>query len=107
MVFVYFTIIITKNHQIMLRQNIFLKVDEQNRQQVITLANQLVQKSRQDEGCISYDFFESTTIPGVFMFCETWKDLKSITDHRNTAHFLNLIPEIEALAKMKRERFEF
>ena len=83
----------------MLRQNIFMKVDEKNRQQVITLANQLVNKSRQDEGCISYDFFESTTRSGVFMFCETWKDLESIKAHRNTAHYLNLIPEIEALGK--------
>lgn len=55
----------------MIRLNAFLKVDEKDRQRVLSLGNQLVDKSRQDEGCISYDFFESTTISGVFMFCET------------------------------------
>ncbi len=86
----------------MIRLNAFLKVNEKDRQRVLSLANQLVDKSRQDEGCISYDFFESTTIPGVFMFCETWKDQES-----NAPHFLHLVPEIEAFGKMKLEKFMF
>lgn len=91
----------------MIRLNAFLKVDEKDRQRVLSLANQLVDKSRQDEGCISYDFFESTTISGVFMFCETWKDQESLDKHANAQHFLHLVPEIEVFGKMKLERFDF
>lgn len=91
----------------MIRLNAFLKVNEKDRQRVLSLANQLVDKSRQDEGCISYDFFESTTIPGVFMFCETWKDQESLDKHANAPHFLHLIPEIETFGKMKLEKFMF
>lgn len=91
----------------MIRLNAFLKVNEKDRQRVLSLANQLVDKSRQDEGCISYDFFESTTIPGVFMFCETWKDQESLDKHANAPHFLHLVSEIETFGKMKLEKFMF
>lgn len=91
----------------MIRLNTFLKVDEKDRQRVLSLGKQLVEKSRQDEGCISYDFFESTTISGVFMFCETWKDQASLDKHSNAQHFLHLVPEIESFGKMKLEKFSF
>ena len=91
----------------MIRLNAFVQTEEKNRQQIITLAKQLVEKSRQDAGCISYDFFASTTTPTVFMFCETWADQSSIDNHAPTHHFQTLVGEIEKLGTMKLEKFNF
>ena len=42
--------------------------------QVKALTDELVESSRKDEGNKGYDLFESTTQPGVYMFCESWEN---------------------------------
>ncbi|MFZ1236757.1 MAG: putative quinol monooxygenase [Prevotella sp.] len=91
----------------MIRFNAFVQTDENNLEQVILLAKQLVEKSRQDVGCIHYDFFESTTNPTTLMFCETWADQHAIDLHASSAHFVKLVGEIEKIATMKLEKFIF
>jgi quinol monooxygenase YgiN len=41
------------------------------------------------------------------MICETWKDAESLSAHEHTPHFMTLVPQIEELAEMKMEKFEF
>lgn len=91
----------------MIRLNAFVQTEEAHCEQVKALAVELVEKSRQDEGCISYDFFESATRPTVFMFCETWANQETIDLHANTEHFKRIVAEIEKLATMKIEKFHF
>lgn len=91
----------------MIRINVFIQVEEAKRAKVIELANELVQKSSKEEGCIAYDFFESTTRKGVLMFCETWKDEAVLAAHNKTEHFTALLPQIQALCAMKVEKFDF
>lgn len=56
----------------MIRLNAFFEVkDNASIDAVKTLGTELVNKSRNDEGCVSYDLFTSATRPLVMMFCET------------------------------------
>ena len=95
----------------MIRLNAFFELKSDKDTQVLAatmLAKDLVAQSRQDDGCIDYDFFKSTTRPGVMMFCETWRDQAALDAHSASAHFLSLVPQIEALTKngMHLNRFE-
>ena len=79
----------------MIRLNCFIQVEESKREQVLALAKELVAASLNDEGCIAYDIFESSTRRDVMMICETWKD------------FTTLVPQIQNLGSLKLEQFEF
>ena len=58
----------------MIRLNVFIQVNESNRNAVLETAKELVAQSLNDKGCIAYDIFESATRKDVLMICETWKD---------------------------------
>ena len=99
-----------KKINIMIRLNAFFEVkDNASIDAVKNLGTELVNKSRNDEGCVSYDLFTSATRPLVMMFCETWKDEEVLKAHIASAHFTELVPKIEALTKngLKLEKFEF
>lgn len=91
----------------MIRLNCFIQVEESKREQVLALAKELVAASLNDEGCIAYDIFESSTRRDVMMICETWKDAASLDVHSKSAHFTTLVPQIESLGSLKLEQFEF
>lgn len=91
----------------MIRLNAFVQTTAAHCDEVKKLARQLIEKSRKDEGCISYDFFESSTRPEVFLFCETWRDQAAIDLHASAEHFVTLVGEIERLGTMKIEKFTF
>ena len=91
----------------MIRLNCFIQVEESKRVQVLALAKELVAASLNDEGCIAYDIFESSTRRDVMMICETWKDAASLDVHSKSAHFTTLVPQIQNLGSLKLEQFEF
>ena len=97
----------SKSHTNMIRLNVFIKVDESRREAVIETAKKLVASSLEDKGCIAYDIFASQTRPDVLMICETWSDAAALDVHQKSAHFTTLVPEIESMAQMKIESFEF
>ena len=45
----------------MIRLNVFIQVNESNRNAVLETAKELVAQSLNDKGCIAYDIFESAT----------------------------------------------
>lgn len=91
----------------MIRLNVFIRVKEEKREAVLVAAKELVTASQKDKGCIAYDVFESATRHDVLMICETWKDAEALSAHEHTPHFMILVPQIEELAEMKIEKFEF
>lgn len=91
----------------MIRLNVFIRVEAAHREQVMELAARLVAASQKDEGCVAYDLFESATRKDVLMICETWSDMRTLVAHQKAAHFAELVPELERLAEMKVEKFEF
>lgn len=69
------------------------------------LADSLVAASRTDVGCISYDFFESTTTPGSYIIVETWENDSLLNIHSNAPHFVKYVPQLNALGTMDTQRF--
>ena len=88
----------------MIRLNVFVRVNETNREKAIEAAKELTACSLKEEGCIAYDTFESSD---VFMICETWQNAEVLAAHEKTAHFAQYVGIIQELAEMKLEKFEF
>lgn len=42
--------------------------------------------SRTEEGCLSYELFESVAAPGTFVTVEEWRDKADLDDHMGTPH---------------------
>jgi quinol monooxygenase YgiN len=46
----------------------------------------LVEATRQEEGCISYDAYESDAAPGTFVTVEVWRGQADLDAHMKTDH---------------------
>ena len=93
----------------MIRLNAFFTLKEgASTEDVLAITNELVAKSRQDEGCLGYDLFQSTTNPQIFMFCESWENADVLDKHSKAPHFTSAVPSLGALTAdgLKIERFE-
>ena len=60
-------------------------------------AKELVEKSRGEEGNVSYSLNRSTSDPRAFCFMEIWKDAQAIESHNATAHFTTILPKLAAM----------
>ncbi len=94
----------------MIRLNAFFELkDAADAAAVVALGKELVEKSRQDEGNVYYDLFQSASDPARFVFCETWQDGAVLAKHSEAEHFTRLVPQISAYTKngLEADRFEF
>ena len=76
-----------------------LKPDKKNA--FVDIAGELIEKSRAEEGCISYRLCESTDNPDVVAFIEEWKDRAAIDFHNGTEHYKRLVPQLAELRNDK------
>ena len=54
----------------------------------------LVDGSRSEPGCISYDLVEENGNPDMVAFVERWKDEEALAYHQQTAHFTSIVPTL-------------
>lgn len=80
---------------------------EENRKKAIALATELVELSLHDDGCIDYDLLGSLTNTDRLVIYETWRDDASLKAHMASDHFRRLVPEIEKVATLTLEQFNF
>jgi len=57
------------------------------REDFIKLAQGMLTPSRDEKGCISYDFFADTVEPGAFHFFEEWESQEALKKHGQTDHY--------------------
>lgn len=72
-----------------------VRTDAEKRADLVRIANALVTASRQDEGCISYRFYEDTEIANDFVFIEEWESDDALQKHFATPHiaeFMRTVP---------------
>lgn len=69
-------------------------VTPETKEQFVKVAKELVEKSRQEAGCISYGLFEDLKNPMELAILEEWKDQAAIDFHNATEHFTTLVPEM-------------
>lgn len=90
----------------MIRINCFIQVNEENRTAVLEAAKTLTAASLEQDGCVAYDIFESSTRPDVLMICETWRDKEALDAHSNSKVFHDQVKIMHDLANLKLETFE-
>lgn len=63
--------------------------------EVTPLYRELVEKTRREPLCLSYDLFVDQKDAGHFIFVETWPDRAALDAHCRSEHFQRLVPQID------------
>ena len=70
--------------------------DEEAKAKVIEFAQDLIEKSKAEEGNVDYNLFENTG-DGTLMFVEQWETKEILGKHLQTEHFINFGANIDGL----------
>lgn len=73
----------------------FAKEDKLN--EILELYKELVQKSRNDEGCISYELLQDLSNAKILTIVEQWETKEALDKHMNESHFKILVPKISEM----------
>lgn len=57
----------------------------------------IIDKVRQEDGCLGYQFHADQSDPNQFLMDEIWRDQAALDKHGQTDYFLNMIKTIEPL----------
>ena len=77
----------------------FIQVDKIDL--VLPLYQELVEKTRLEKGCISYELFHDLRDQGHFVFIEEWVDRTALDAHVQSEHFQRLVPKIDQYTRKK------
>ena len=72
----------------------FIQVDKIA--EVLPLYAELIEKTKQEQGCIAYDLYHDLKNKGHFVFIEEWIDRAALDAHVQSEHFQRLVPLIDA-----------
>ena len=72
-------------------------VQEGKREEFISIARKMVEETRKEAGCISYDLVKDEIEDAVFYFIEKYKDEAALEAHRASAYFQTYVPMLGAL----------
>lgn len=67
--------------------NVFLSIKPEEESNFLAFAQELVTKSRGEEGNIMYNLYKQTDGDGLYFLCERWKDADAIKFHNATEHY--------------------
>lgn len=57
----------------------------------------LIEPTRQENGCLSYELWQNQEDPTEFSFVEEWADQAALEAHFQTPHFLDALKKIDKL----------
>ena len=72
----------------------FIQVDKIA--EVLPLYAELIEKTKQEQGCIAYDLYHDLKNKGHFVFIEEWIDRAALDAHVQSEHFQRLVLLIDA-----------
>jgi len=75
------------------------RTNKADRNKMMELSNSMIEPFNKEDGCISYEFFQSPSDPGSFMFFERWKRRIDLDLHFQMPYFKkfsDIVPEILA-----------
>lgn len=78
-------------------------VKEDKIEEFLKLANVLVEESRKETGCVSYNLLQDVSNPQTLIMVEEWESAKILKTHMASAHFTSIIPEMSLLQFQKEE----
>ena len=65
--------------------------------QYLKLISELIDRTREEKGNISYTLYADQDNPGEYVLIEEWQDQTSLDQHFKTPHFTGIVPEIQKL----------
>ena len=68
-------------------------VKEGGKEELVAILQELVQKTRLENGCISYSLYESLDDPNVVTMLEEWESKEALDAHIKAEHFTRIIPQ--------------
>src|SRR5690349_11527006 len=71
-----------------------VRTDSEKRDELIRIANDVVQASRQDRGCIGYRFYQEMDDEDAYLFVEEWESLAALREHFQTQHIATFMQAI-------------
>lgn len=76
-----------------------LKVKKEAVEAAKRAALEIVEPSREEAGCLNYDFHQQLNDDAVFVWHETWANMAAIEAHGASAHFQEFSRKIESLTE--------
>ncbi|MGH4121945.1 MAG: putative quinol monooxygenase [Clostridium sp.] len=67
------------------------------------LAEKLINESRKESGCISYNLYEDSNNCNILTFIEQWENSEAIKLHNNSEHFTSIVPKFAELKESQSE----
>jgi len=77
-----------------------LKVKQDKKADFIKIMKELIDKSNEEEGCISYDLYENNDDSNALVLVENWVSEDAIDIHNKTPHFTSMMPKLKELASI-------
>ncbi|MDD4088132.1 MAG: putative quinol monooxygenase [Tissierellia bacterium] len=68
-------------------------------EEAIKLYEELVEKTRKEDGCISYSLFRDIEDDSILTMIEEWESKDALDKHFKTEHFTRLVPIIGKFRK--------
>jgi quinol monooxygenase YgiN len=76
-------------------------VKEGKAEEFKNLAKELIEESRKEAGCISYNLNQDINNSNILTFIEEWKDKEAIEQHNKSTHFTSIVPKLGELREDK------
>jgi len=74
---------------------------EDKTDEAIKAYEELVMKSREENGCIAYNLYQDRDDKTILAVIEEWESEDHLEKHSNTEHFKKLVPLISTFRKEK------
>jgi quinol monooxygenase YgiN len=58
------------------------------------MAKELIEESRKEAGCISYNLHQDINNENILTFIEEWQDKEAIELHNKSTHFTTIVPKL-------------
>jgi len=72
-------------------------VKENQIEEYKAVASELIDMTRMEKGCLSYELFQDRDDPRIMSFIERWQDMETLEEHFQTEHFKRLVPQLKDL----------
>jgi len=69
-------------------------IKEEHLKEVLTLCDKMIEETRKEEGCISYELFQDINAPYTFAYIEEWESPEHLAAHTKSPHYQEIIPKI-------------
>lgn len=66
-------------------------------EEAIKLYEELVDKTRKEYGCISYNLYQDKLNHSILTVIEEWESEEALENHKNTEHFTRIVPLLGSL----------